>query len=132
MDIFEIAARNKIRFDSPRGVLTAEQLFDVPLRSRDGFDLDTVAKTISAELKTDQESFVEERKNPRYGKLEVALDIVKHVIKAKLDAEEEQKVKAERRQEAARLREIIAQKQDDKLAGLSEAQLKKRLAELGE
>ena len=44
MNIFEYAARSKIRFQSTKGELTVEQLWDVPLRSRDDFNLNAVAK----------------------------------------------------------------------------------------
>ena len=37
MNIFEYATRAKLRFASSRGDLTVEQLWDVPLRSTDGF-----------------------------------------------------------------------------------------------
>lgn len=39
MNMFEFATRSKLRFTSARGELTAEQLWDVPLRSRDDFSL---------------------------------------------------------------------------------------------
>jgi hypothetical protein len=47
----EYAVRNKLRFSSSRGELTAEQLWDVPLRSKDGLDLNAVAQTANKALK---------------------------------------------------------------------------------
>ena len=59
MNLFEIATRAKFRFDSLKGALTVEQLWELPLQSRTGVDLDTVAKGINASLKeVAEESFV--------------------------------------------------------------------------
>ena len=37
-NIFEYATRSKLRFQSSHGVLTVEQLWEVPLRSKAGDD----------------------------------------------------------------------------------------------
>jgi hypothetical protein len=51
MNIFEQATRRAIRFESAKGDLSVEQLWDLPLQSRNQFDLDTVAKTVNRQLK---------------------------------------------------------------------------------
>ena len=50
INIFEQASRAKLRFDSVKGQLVTEQLWDLPLQSKTNFDLDTVAKGISGAL----------------------------------------------------------------------------------
>lgn len=129
--IFEYATRNKLRFASSRGELSAEQLWDVPLRSRDGFDLNAIAKTASRALKdVTEESFVESSKTATHARLEFALEAVKYVIETKLEEEKAAVARAERQKEKARLLEILAEKQDGKLSALSERELQKRIAEL--
>ena len=60
-DIYKFAAQNVLRFPSAKGNLTVEQLFQLPLKSQTGADLDTVARGINAQLKTTtEESFVED------------------------------------------------------------------------
>ncbi|MFW9602789.1 MAG: hypothetical protein ACMV1B_10780, partial [Prevotella sp.] len=60
MNLFEIATREKFRFASIKGELSVEQLWDVSLTSKTGFDLDTIARTVNQESKeTDTESFVQ-------------------------------------------------------------------------
>jgi hypothetical protein len=60
INIFEYASRNKIRFASPRGELSVEQLWDIPLRSKDDFNLNTIAQTANKAVKNaTEESFVE-------------------------------------------------------------------------
>src|ERR1700687_3194771 len=96
--IFEYASRNKLRFASARGELTLEQLWDVPLRSREGFDLNAVAKAASMAWKDiSEESFVETAKTPEHTRRETALEVVKYVIETKLFEEELAKKRADNR-----------------------------------
>jgi hypothetical protein len=76
MNIFEYATRNRLRFASVRGELTVEQLWnDVPLRSRDDFNLNVVAKSANKALKDiSEESFVETARTPEHTRREMALE----------------------------------------------------------
>lgn len=132
-NIFEFATRNKLRFASSRGELSLEQLWDVPLRSKDGFDLNAVAKTVNKALKeATEESFVETSRTALHVKLETSLEIVKRVIEVKVSEEEAAKKRAENKADKEKLLAILAEKQDGKLSALSENELKKRIAALGD
>ena len=133
MNIFEYAARSKIRFQSTKGELTVEQLWDVPLRSRDDFNLNAVAKAANKAWKDiSEESFVETTKTPEHIRRETALEIVKYVIDTKLAEENLAKLRADNKIEKEKLLEILAEKQDGKLSELSEKELRRRIAALGE
>ncbi len=131
-NIFEFAARNKIRFTSTKGLLTVEQLFnDVPLRSSDGFNLDAIAREANKQLKAaTEESFVNTERTPEHSRLETTLEIVKFVIASKLDDEAAAKKRQENAAEKQKLLKILAEKQDGKLSELSEAQLRRRIEAL--
>lgn len=130
-NVFAYATRNKLRFMSTRGGLTAEQLWDVPLRSQDDFNLNTLAKGASKAWKdATEESFVEAVRTEAHVKLEVTLDVIKHVIAVKLAEEEEATKRAANKLEKEKLLRILAEKQDGKLSALSESELKKRIAAL--
>ena len=133
-NLFEFAARNKLRFASSRAPeLTAEQLWDVPLRSRDDFNLDDIAKRASRALKAvSEESFVETAKTAQHTRLEVALDLVKYVIETKIAEEAAAEQRKQNKAEKEKLLQILAEKQDGKLSALSESELKKRIAVLGD
>jgi hypothetical protein len=132
-NIFEYATRNKLRFASPRGELSAEQLWDVPLRSGDDFNLNTIAKTTNKALKEiTEESFVETKKTAKQTRLENALEIVKYVIDTKLAEEKAAETRAKNKQEKEKLLEILAEKQAGKLSDLTEKELQKRIAALEE
>lgn len=132
-NIFEYAIRHKLRFASARGELTAEQLWDVPLRSGDGFNLNAVARTASLAWKDiSEENFVETTKTPEHARRETILAVVKHVIDAKLAEESAAKRRAENRVEKEKLLAILAEKQDGKLSALSEKELQRRIAALSD
>ncbi len=129
-NIFEYAARNKLRFMSARGELSVEQLWDVPLRSRDDFNLNAVAKIANKALKETEENFVETTKTVEHARREAAMEVVKYVIETKLAEEEAAKSRAEKKQEKEKLLGILAEKQAGKLSELSEKELQKRIAAL--
>jgi hypothetical protein len=134
MNIFEYAARNKVRFQSTRGELTLEQLWDVPLRSngsRDDFNLNAVAKAANKAWKDiSEESFVETAKTPEHVRLETTLEVVKYVIDTKLAEEEVAKKRADNKIEKEKLLAILSEKQAGKLSELSEKELQRRIAAL--
>ena len=131
MNMFEYATMNKLRFSSSRGELSVENLWDVPLRSRDGFDLNSIAKRVNQNVKElTEESFVDTVKTPQNTRAEISLELVKHVIEQKLEAENKAKKRAENKQERDKLLAILAEKQEGKLSKLSEEELHKRIAQL--
>jgi uncharacterized small protein (DUF1192 family) len=133
VNIFEFATKNKLRFASSRGLLTIEQLWDVPLRSGDDFNLNAIAKVASKAWKDlTEESFVETAKTPQHTRLETALEVVKHIIGVKIADETAAKKRAENRAEKEKLLEILAEKQAGKLSELTVEEIQKRIAALGE
>ncbi len=131
-DIFAYATRRKIRFSSTKGDLTVEQLWDVPLRSTDGFNLDAIAKTANQAFKAaTEESFVTSTvSTPVHRRLLTTLDVVKAIIESKLAEEEEVKKQADNKKEREKLLAILAEKQEGKLSKLSEQELQRRIAAL--
>ena len=132
-NIFEYAVRNKLRFPSTKGDLNVEQLWDVPLRSRDVFNLDAIAKGANRAIKeVSEESFVEKEKTPEHARLEMVLAVVKYVIDAKLTEERDAEKRAANRLEKDRLIAALADKQAGKLSEMTEAQLRRRIEKLDE
>jgi uncharacterized small protein (DUF1192 family) len=131
VNIFEYATRNNLRFASSRGLLTVEQLWDVPLRSSGDFNLNAIAKAANKAWKDlIEESFVETAKTPEHTHRETALEIVKYIIETKIGEEAAAQKRAEDKIEKEKLLKILAEKQDGKLSDLSVAELKRRIAAL--
>lgn len=131
-NIFEYCARNKVRFQSSRGLLSVEQLWDVPLRSSDDFNLNVVAKATNKALEDLSVGFVETVRTEQHVRLEIAFETIKHVISAKLADEKAAEMRAANKVEKAKLLEILAEKQSGKLSALSEKELQRRIAALEE
>ena len=130
-DIYKYAAQNGLRFPSIRGELVAEQLFQLPLSSRTGFDLDNVAKSVNAELKAaGEESFVATVTNPAQKMLEVALDVVKDVIATKQAENAAALARQHRTEERRKLLDAIGAKKDQALSASSIEELEQKLAAL--
>lgn len=132
--MFETASRTKLRIDSPKGQLTVEDLWDLPLVSTSPtrLDLNTVAKSVSAELRqSDSEDFVGiSSSSAKQSALELKLNIIKHIIaikKAELAAKEVAASKASQRQ---LIESILAKKQVEGLENKSAEELQALLATL--
>ncbi len=130
--MYKYAAQNSLRFSSIRGDLTVEQLFHLPLKSQSGFDLDAVARGINTELRAmSEESFVEESSaNPRKKGLEIALEIVKDVIKTKQDENASLVLKRDKVEKRRKILDAMNAKKDQKLSEASIEDLEKELAAL--
>lgn len=119
MDIFEQATKQRLRFETPRGFLTTEDLFDLPLTSRSGISLNSIGMPISKKLKDQEvESLVDVA--PQTDKVDVLrLKIIKHIINQKkieiLDVEHAEACRSHDRKIDA----IIASKKDQALQDLS-------------
>lgn len=129
INLFEVATRNQFRFPSDRGDLTVEQLWDLDLKSKNGFDLDTIARAINKELKAEtEESFVNITPNPKKKPLEQKLELVKYIIETKMEEAKKAKERAERKEKREKLMRAIADKQDKQLSDASLEELQKELA----
>ena len=130
-NIFQYATRTKLRFQSVKGLLTVEDLWDVPLRSKDDFNLNAMFKAANKAWKDiNEENYVDNTRTPEHTRRETVLEVVKYVIDTKLAEEEAEKTRTARKQEKEKLLKILAEKQGGKLSDLSERELKKRIEAL--
>jgi hypothetical protein len=134
MGIFEHASRLKLRFKSPQGSLTAEDLWDLPLTSKvDGkANLDTMAVHLHLKLRnsTDVVSFVEEDATAQDTVDKLKFSILRHVIDVKKD-DNQTKLKARENKERKQiLLGILAKKENEALEGLSAEQIQDMIEKL--
>lgn len=137
-DIFFYTVLHKVRFPSHAGMLTVEQLCDLPLldTSKGGApkaNLDDTAKAINTELKGyAEESFVRTGKSPKEAKLRVALEVVKYVIAYKQELDKKKADRAARVEDRAVLLEALNNRKKADIDALPMEELLKRLATLEE
>ena len=132
-DLFMRATREAFRYESARGLLSTEQLWQLPLigqRANTGFDLDNVARTINAEIKAmGEESFVE-RENPLREVAVARLEVVKAVIAYRQAEARAQEKRAANASERKAIMEALDNRKRADLSAASVDELKARLAAL--
>jgi len=123
-DLFERVTKNAIRFPTNKGMVTVEDLWTMPLLAKSGFDLDTVAKTVNAALRSsEEESFV--TTSPANTTDRLRLDVIKHIIAVKQADNEKRRNATAAKQRAKDIAEAIAAKQAGALADMSLEALQK-------
>lgn len=114
--LFELAAREKLRFETPRGQLSVESLWDLPLSSAANISLDSIAVALDTAIRSSApKSFVSNSTSTENKMLTLKFDIVSHIISVRLA---ENKAKAESNEKAAQrrmLQEAIAAKKNEQL-----------------
>ncbi|CAD5240555.1 hypothetical protein NJHLHPIG_00106 [Klebsiella phage vB_KqM-Bilbo] len=118
--MFDKATRLKLRFNSNKGQLSVEQVWDLSLTA-----LNEMAKGLSRELKAatvDDEDFIGNNTSVD-SQLQLRFDIVKSIISTKLKERDDSLSAAEKREHNQAILELIKKKQQEELAGKSVEEL---------
>jgi hypothetical protein len=130
--MYKKALKLNLRFESPKGNLTIEDLWDLPLTSTKSASLNGVAQAISRQIKADDvENFVEVQSSTD-AILNLKLDIVKDIISDKLDEREKAKNASANKAERDKIMSLIARKQETELEGKSVEELEALLGKLND
>lgn len=133
MNIFEIASRKKVRFPTPQGNLSVEELWELPLTSKTNkANLDDIAKELYAQVQDQGKtvSFVMKTTEVQNSTLMLQFDIVRHIIDVRLEENKAASQARENAEKKQRLLSLIAQKEDAALAETSLDELKKMVEAL--
>lgn len=125
INIFETATRQRLRWQSTKGVINIEDLWLLKLE-----DLNTIGITLADEIaKQTQQSLI-----PTTDKadetLKLKFEIVKHIVETKWQEQEDRKLAAEKKARKQQLLELIAQKENEALSQKSIDELRKELEAL--
>lgn len=124
-NIFEIAVREKYTYNF-RGLIKTEDLYDLKL-----IDLDAIYKGLKSDLaQLGEDSLIDSVDTEAKETINNKIEIVKTVVDYKREVKknlEDAKAKAETKR---RLKDLIAQKENETLEGKSLDELKAMLAEL--
>lgn len=123
--MFEFVLKNKVRFPY-KGLVSVEDLFDLSVR-----DLDSIFKTLNAQVKKSQEESLLATKTKEDETLAIQIEIVKHIVQTKLDEAETAKQSKELKEKKQKIMEMIAEKKDEALRNASVEELQAMLANLG-
>ncbi len=129
--IFLRASKAKLRFNTAAGMLSAEDLWDLPLISKNSVSLDGVYKNINRELKADDEESLVATPTPESTVARLQRDIVKAVYDVRMADKEAAEGRAAKAERKRKLLELKANKVGEADAEMSEEDIDKELAELG-
>lgn len=118
------ASRMKLRFETPKAMISVEDLWDIPMTSRTvGVSLDDIAKGLNRKIKeSEEESFVVKR-STKNKELELKFEIVKYIIGVRLNEIEQAKKVKENAQQREKILSLIADKEDEELKSKSKEEL---------
>lgn len=118
--MFEKAARLKLRFATPAGELSAEDLWDLPLVARNGkANLDDLARALHQQIEQAPTVSFVKKTEPVSAVPQLKFDIVLHIITTRL-AEDEAVAKAKAtRERKQQIMALIEQKQNEQLGASS-------------
>lgn len=125
--MFEKASREKVRFNTTKGICTVEDLWDLPLKS-----LDEMYKgLVKMRKESKEESLLSEKKPTKEDNLlELKIDLLKHVVEVRLAEKKVRELAAEKAEKKKKIMAIIAEKQDKELYNKDVTDLEKMLAEM--
>lgn len=129
--MFEQATRMKLRFTTPQGQLTVEDLWDLPLTSTTNrANLDAIAVGLYTELNNGAGMSFVSASTPKNAEIELKFAIVKHIIDVK-KTENAAKVDAQaRKQQREQLLQLIDQKEKEQLGSKSIEELRQMAEKL--
>lgn len=123
--MFEKAARTKLRFQSQKGMLSVEDLWDLKLT-----DLDLVARNVNKKLKEEgEESFIEE-KTSRSASLELSLEILKYIIATKKKEKQDIADSANKEEKKELLKALLKEKEVAKMKDMTPEEIQAEIDKL--
>lgn len=124
-NLFEIATRRKYLFTTRRGQASVQDLWDLSVE-----DLDTVWGALQRDLRASAEESLIQQPTKETEETTNKRDLVAYIVRTKQAESAARVAQKERRQKAARVRELLLQKQEQALAEKSAEELEKLLSEL--
>lgn len=120
MENYKLASREKLRFQTPKGLLSVEQLWDLSIT-----ELDALAVSLDNEYKeSGKKSFIV-KSSAKDKTAKLKFDIALDILTTKVDEKTAAAEAAADREHNKKIDALIAEKQDESLKGKSIAQLER-------
>ena len=122
--MFEQAAKTKLRFNFNASVVSTEDLYDLSL-----YELNTMAKFVNKSVKEDEEESFIKPVTASKGKDKLRLNIIKAVIKYKLDIREATLLREKNSKRKEKAKEQLLTLENNDIEAMSKEELKALLNE---
>lgn len=129
--MYKQAAQLKLRFDTSKGQLAVEDLFDLPLTSATGrVNLNDIAKGLYKALKDEADvDFVDTAKRGN-AVLQLKFDLVRDVITTRIAERDEEATRQKKAEQRQKIMAIIDHKEGEALSAKSVEELRAELQNL--
>ena len=124
-EIFERASRLALRFPTSKGEITTEDLWKLSLEN-----LDAMARKIRKEINETSEESLLTSKVQKTSKLQLAYDIIVHIVKVRLEEKDRKEKRQAQQQKLELLQETLMKKEIEKVTSMSEDDIRKTIADL--
>lgn len=125
-ELFEKATRAKFRFNSIRGIISTEDLWDLPLSG-----LNSEAKALNRRIKdAEDEDFLSNADTTESETLKLKFAVVLHILETKKAEKEARSAAAKTSVQREKLLAALARKEDSAIDDMSVDDIKKSLEEL--
>lgn len=122
-NIYKEALLNRVRFSTNVGLLTLEEVMDLPLTSKSGLSVDSLAVDLANKLKNENKEIVslvnEDKEDIERYVDELKLEVLKDIIEYKKALIEEKRKAQAENSEKRRIMEALARKKEDKYNDMS-------------
>jgi len=122
MENFKQATKQKLRFQTNKGVLSVEQLWDLSLT-----DLDILAVSLQEAYENSKGKSFLTKKSTKDATIKLQFDVCLDILQTKVEEAEAVKELAENKAHNQKILQLIAEKKDDELKGKSVKQLETML-----
>ncbi len=133
MNLFELATRKKYRFESSKGLLSVEQLYELPLTAINGPSLNSVGKTIYSMLQNNEDTNFVDTVNTAVQQMNKVLNNKLEIVKEIIAYKQEQLVRQKKRiatlERNQQIMEIMDDKKNESMSKKSMKQLQAMLSE---
>lgn len=122
-NIYKEALLNRVRFSTNVGLLTLEEVMDLPLTSKSGLSVDSLAVDLVNKLKNENKEIVslvnEDKEDIERYVDELKLEVLKDIIEYKKALIEEKRKAQAENSEKRKIMEALARKKEDKYNDMS-------------
>jgi hypothetical protein len=122
MENYKLATKQKLRFQTTKGLLNTEQLWDLSLR-----DLDDLAVSLEEEHKTSGKKSFLVKTSAKDKTTKLKFDVVLDVLNTKVEEEQAAQEALETKEHNKKIITLISEKKDESLKGKSIKELEKML-----
>jgi paraquat-inducible protein B len=137
-NLFELASRFQIRFDSTRGPITTEDLWGLPLKHQTRLNLDDIGKRIQQRMKSFDETAVDSLVDDEADDatsadkfdLNLQLAVIKHIIAFEKAQAEKEKAEKELNQERKEMLDLLHDAERNERSSMTKEQIRERIAAL--